>query len=132
VVQANSAVNPSTFNPAGNAVSPIGGGALVDHAVTLFEAFIAYDWHPCSSQKGCGHDCPEGTYTYAPAISGVVGKMKPFFGLDEFLGNGNQQFCDFSMADFYFDADDDTRLMAAGVEVRAFENRFFMQAIATN
>src|SRR5262249_55450142 len=37
------------FNPAATAVSPIGGGVTVDHAVRLFQAWIAYDFHGCCS-----------------------------------------------------------------------------------
>jgi hypothetical protein len=120
------------FAPNGSGVSPIGGGVLVDHAVTLFEGWVAYDFHPCGSQKGCGSDCPPGQYTYSPTFTMVVGKLKPFFGLDEYLRNSNMQFCDFSMADLFFSADDDTRLMAAGIEVKAFDDRFFLQSIITN
>jgi hypothetical protein len=123
-------------NPAGNTSSPnatlIGGGVLVDHAVTLFQAFVAYDFHPCSSWKGCGPDCCDGTYRYQPTFTVFAGKIKPFFGLDEFLGNANQQFVDFSMADIMFDADDDTRLMAAGIQVKAAEDRFFLWSAVTN
>jgi len=120
------------FAPNGSGISPIGGGALVDHAVTLFQAFVAYDFHGCASEKGCGPDCPEGSYRYAPTYTIFAGKIKPFFGLEEFLGNGNQQFVDFSMADFMFDSDDDTRLMAAGVQVKALEDRFFLWSALTN
>jgi hypothetical protein len=62
----------------------------------------------------------------------VAGKLKPFYGLEEFLGPFNQQLVEFSMADLFFDADDDTRLMAAGLQVKAAEDRFFLQAIITN
>jgi hypothetical protein len=118
--------------PNGAAVSPIGGGILLDHAVTLFEAWVAYDIHLCACEKGCGPDCPHDQWKYCPTLTLLVGKIKPFFGLDEFLRNSNMQFVDFSMADLYFDADDDTRLMAAGIELRALENRFFLQSVLTN
>jgi hypothetical protein len=114
------------------AISPIGGGVTLDNAVTLFQAFIAYDWHPCWGEKGCSPDCADGLYKYSPTVTFFVGKIKPFFGLDEFLGNGNQQFCDFAMADWMFDADDDTRLMAAGFTVKAFDDRLFVWSSATN
>jgi hypothetical protein len=104
----------------------------VDHAVTLFEAWVAYDFHGCGSSKGCGPDCPDGQVLYSPTYTLIVGKMKPFFGLDEFLRNGNQQFVDFSMADLFFSADDDTRLMAAGFQVKARDDRFFLMTIVTN
>jgi hypothetical protein len=124
--------------PAGGAapnaagLSPIGGGILLDHGVTLFEASVFYDFHGCAFWRGCGHDCPEGSAPYAPTYTLIVGKLKPFFGLDEFLGNGNQQFCEFSMSDLFFDADDETRLMAAGFQIKAAEDRFFMQTLVTN
>src|SRR5262249_44992515 len=90
------------------------------------------DFHGCSFWKGCGPDCAEPGLKYSPTYSLIVGKMKPFFGLDEFLGNSNSQFVEFSMADFFFDADDDTRLMGAGTQIKAAEDRFFLMAIATN
>jgi hypothetical protein len=113
-------------------ISPTGGGILLDHAVSLFECYVAYDFHGCASEKGCGPNCPDGTVKYCPTYTLIGGKLKPFFGLDEFLGNSNQQFVEFSMADIFFDADDDTRLMGAGTQVKAFEDRFFMQALVTN
>jgi hypothetical protein len=54
------------FDPNGTAVSGIGGGATVDHAVRLFSAYVAYDFHGLCSEKGCGPDCPEGSVKYAP------------------------------------------------------------------
>jgi hypothetical protein len=120
-------------NPAGNAVSPLGGGVTVDHASTLFEAWIAYDFRPCWWWKGCGPDCDHcGEYKYAPTFTLIAGKLKPFFGLDEFLRNSNQQFVDFSMANWFFDSDDDVRLMGAGFQAKAFDDRFFMQTTVTN
>ena len=127
VVATAGVVAPNTL-----ATSPIGGGVLVSHGVTLFEAFIAYDWRPCCAAKGCAPDCPEGEVKYSPTFTAIVGKFKPFFGLEEFLGNATMQFVEFSMADLYFDADDDTRMMAAGLEVKALEDRLFAQAIVTN
>ncbi len=119
-------------HPSGAPISPIGGGVLVTQPVTLFEMFIAYDYRPCAAEKGCGPDCPEGTFKYSPTYTLMVGKLKPFFGLDEFLGNQNQQFVEYSMADLFFSADDDVRLMAAGFEVKALDNRFFWQGLVTN
>ncbi len=123
---------PGGTDPNASGISPTGGGFLVDHAVTLFEAWVSYDFHGCASEKGCGPDCPEGTVKYRPTYTIIAGKMKPFFGLDEFLGNANQQFVEFSMADLFFDADDDLRLTAAGVQIKTFEDRFFLQSIVTN
>ena len=124
--------NSGFFDPNTSASSPIGGAVTVDHVVSLFEAWVAYDIHGCSCSKGCGPDCPDGTYQYCPTYTLVLGKLKPFYGLEEFLGNRNEQFVEFSMTDWYFDADDDTRLMAAGLQVKAAEDRFFLQAILTN
>jgi hypothetical protein len=120
------------FDPNASGISPTGGGVAVDHVVSLFEAYVYYDLHGCCCSKGCGPDCPDGTYQYCPTYTLIAGKLKPFYGLEEYLGNGNQQFVDFSMTDLFFDADDDTRLMAAGFQVKAAEDRFFLQAIATN
>lgn len=128
VVQTSGSTDPNTSGVA----TATGGGVTVDHAVRLFEAWVAYDFHGCASQKGCGVDCPPGTVAYAPTYTLIAGKMKPFYGLEEFLGNNNEQFVEFSMADFFFSADDDNRLMAAGVTVKAAEDRFFMQALLTN
>jgi hypothetical protein len=122
-----------TFNPSGTATATAtGGGVVVDHAVRLFEAWVAYDFHGCASEKGCGLDCPEGMVKYRPTYTLIAGKLKPFFGLEEFLGNNNEQFVEFSMSDLYFSSDDDNRLMAAGTMVKAVEDRFFLQAILTN
>jgi hypothetical protein len=118
--------------PSGAAVSPVGGGVIVDHAVNLFECFVYYDFHPCWCDKGCGADCPDGCPKYCPTFTIIGGKLKPFFGLDEFLGNQNSQFVEFSMASLMFSADDDTRLMAAGIQYKALEDRFFLQAVMTN
>jgi hypothetical protein len=124
--------NAGAFDPNGSAASSTGGGVLVDHVMSLFEAWVAYDFHGCGSSKGCGPDCPEGTSRYSPTYTLIAGSLKPFFGLEEFLGNRNEQFVDFSMTDWYFDADDDARLMAAGFQMKAAEDRFFLQAIVTN
>lgn len=118
-----------------NAIGNVFGGqgdSNVDHAVRLFAAYVAYDWHPCSTEKGCGPDCPEGTYTYQPTITGIIGKFKPLFGLEEYLGSGNEQFVEFSMANWFFDAEDDNLITAAGTQVKAFDDRFYLQAIVTN
>ncbi|HEV3115518.1 MAG TPA: hypothetical protein VGY58_00605, partial [Gemmataceae bacterium] len=122
-----------TTAPNGSPVATAtGGGVTVDHSVRLFEAWVAYDFHGACAQKGCGPDCPEGSFKYAPTYTLIAGKLKPFFGLEEYLGNANEQFVEFSMTDFFFDADDDNRLMAAGLMVKAAEDRFFMQSIITN
>ena len=106
--------------------------ATVDHAVRLFSAYVAYDWHPCGYEKGCGPDCPDGTYRYTPTVTGIVGKIKPMISFEEYLGSGNQQFVEYGMSNWYFDADDDNLLMAAGFQVKAADDRFFAQALITN
>ncbi len=118
-------------NPEGNIV---GGQAIssVDAGVRLFQAWVAYDWHPCTTEKGCGPDCPDGTYKYSPTITGVVGKMKPLFGLEEYLGSGNQQFVEYSMADWFFDADGDNMLTGIAAQVKALDDRFFGMLFITN
>jgi hypothetical protein len=124
-------------NPAGNITSPnntlIGAGVTVDHAVRLFQAWMAYDFHPCGAEKGCGPDCPDGTVKYAPTFTLLGGKLKPFFCLDEFVGgSARNQFIDYSMADWMFNADDDNLLMGAGYQIKAMDDRFFMQGLITN
>src|SRR5262249_31138238 len=55
----------SFANPIGNVV----GGqadANVDNAVRFFQGYIAYDYHPCWSEKNCGCDCGDGKVVYQP------------------------------------------------------------------
>jgi hypothetical protein len=132
-VQNNKVIQTSgAFAPNAAATSPIGGGVTVDHAVRLFSAYVAYDFHGCSYEKGCGPDCAEGTFKYAPTYTLIVGKLKPFFGIEEVLGSANEQLVEYSMADWFFDADDDNLLMGAGTQIKAFEDRFYLQALVTN
>jgi hypothetical protein len=128
VVQTSGAFDPNTAA----AATGTGGGVLVDHGISLWEAWVSYDWHPCWISKGCGPDCPEGTYKYSPTITPIAGLMKPFFGLEEFLGNRNLQFVELSMTDLFFDAEDEARIMGAGVNVKALDDRFFMQTLVTS
>lgn len=121
-----------TFDPNNTPVSPIGGGVTVDHAVRLFEGWVAYDFHGCCFEKGCGPDCLDGRPKYAPTYTIIAGKLKPFFGIEEVLGSANEQLVEFSMADWFFDADDDNLLVAAGTRIKAFDDRFYMQAVVTN
>lgn len=116
----------------GTATSPIGGGVTNDDAVRLFSAYIAYDMHPCNSQRGCGSDCPEGTYTYSPTVTLIAGKIKPFFAFEEYEGSGNQQMVEYSMTEWMFDADADNLLFAAGGMVKALDDRLFAVALVTN
>jgi hypothetical protein len=121
-----------TNDPNGSLVSPIGGGVTVDHAVRLFEAWVAYDFHGCCFEKGCGPDCPDGRPKYAPTYTLIAGKLKPFFGIEEVLGSANEQLVEYSMADWFFDADDDNLQMAAGTRIKAFDDRLYLQAVITN
>jgi hypothetical protein len=118
----------------GNTGAAAGGTtiATVDHAVRLFSAYVAYDWHPCSSQAGCGPDCPEGTYKYEPTVSFIVGKFKPYFAFEEYCGSGNQQLVEYGMSQWFFDADDDNLLMQAGIQAKLMEDRLFLHATVTN
>src|SRR5205807_9213818 len=95
-------------------------------------AYVTDDFRPCSWWKGCGCDCPDWTPKYAPTFTLIAGKMKPLFGLEEYLGSGNEQFVEFSMTDWFFDADDDNLLMAAGLQTKAMEDRLYMSALITN
>jgi|GEM_PF-2039753 len=116
----------------GTAANAIGGGVTIDHAVRLFSAYVAYDWHPCWGEKGCAPDCPDGSYRYVPTVTAIAGKMKPLFGLEEYLGSANEQFVEFSMANWYFDAEDDNLMMAAGIQAKALDDRLFFSALITN
>src|SRR5262249_40615285 len=60
------------------------------------------------------------------------GKIKPFFGLEEILGSGNEQFVEYSMAEWFFDADDDNLAMAAGLQMKSLEDRLYATATVTN
>jgi hypothetical protein len=119
-------------NPAGVPTSVVGGGDTADHALRLFTAYVAYDIHLGGRDKGCGPDCPEGTYRYSPTLSFIVGKQQPFFGLTEILGSANAMLVDFSMADWFFDADDNNMLTAASIMYRGCEDRLLAIAQVTN
>jgi hypothetical protein len=116
----------------GSTVAPIGGGVTVDHAVRLFSAYVAYDFHGCAAEKGCGVDCPEGTYKYAPTYTLIAGKAKPFYAFEEYLGSGNEQFVEFGMTEWMFDADNDNLLMLAGGQIKAMDDRLWVMAVVTN
>jgi hypothetical protein len=118
-------------NPIGN----IQGGqsdSNIGPAMRLFSAYVAYDFHPCSSEKGCGPDCPEGMYSYSPTYSLIAGKLKPMGTLEEYLGSANCQFVEYSMGSWMFDADGDNLLYGAGTQIKAFDDRFYLQALVTN
>ncbi len=116
----------------GAAASSIGGGATVDAGVRLFTAWVAYDIELGARGKGCGPDCPEGTYAYHPVLTFMIGKQQPFFGFTEILGSANAQLVDFAMADWFFDSDDNNMLTAAAVQYRDFDDRLFATAMITN
>src|SRR5207248_267571 len=108
---------PGTIGDAQVNTTGVQGGntiATVDHAVRLFSAYVAYDFHPCWSEKGCGPDCPPGSYPYAPTLTLIAGKFKPFFSFEEYMGSANCQFVEYGMSEWFFDADDDNYLMQAG------------------
>lgn len=135
-------INPATVVGGGTpgATTIIGTGgvpggngiATVDHAVRLFGAFIAYDFHPTGSEKGCGPDCPEGTYRYAPTVTAIIGKIKPMINLEEYLGSITEQFVEYNMANWFFDADDDNFQTVAGFQVKAMDDRFYGLAYVCN
>src|SRR5262249_21602522 len=118
----------------GNTGAVPGGATVgtVDHAVRLFSAYVAYDFHPCSTEKNCGPDCPDGSYKYTPTFTILAGKMKPLFSFEEYLGSSNQQFVEYGMSGWLLDGEDDKLMMQAGFEIKAFEDRFFMHAVVTN
>jgi hypothetical protein len=132
-VQGNKVIQTAgAFDPNTSPTSTIGGSVVTDHAVRLFEGWVAYDFHGCCSEKGCGPDCPDGLFKYAPTYTMIAGKMKPFFGIEEVMGSANEQMVEYSMADWFFDADDDNLLMGAGTRIKAFDDRLYLQAIVTN
>lgn len=121
--------NRGTFAPNGAPFSPLGGGVQVDHAIRLFASWVAYDFHPCCAFTGCG---PDGQTPYSPTFTLIGGKMKPLFGLEEYLSYSNNGVGEYSMADWYLDHEDDNLMDAAGFEFRAFDDRLYLQGLITN
>ncbi len=120
-------------DPNGSPVASVtNGGVTVDHAVRLFSAYVAYDMHPCFTEKGCGPDCPQGSYSYTPTVTAIFGKLKPMMSFEEYMGSGNQQFVEYNMADWFFDADDDNLQMAAGFQYKFLNDRFYAVTYITN
>jgi hypothetical protein len=113
-------------------VGDCNGVATVDHALRLFSAYIAYDMHPCGYEKGCGPDCPDVTYRYTPTVTAFIGKARPMVAFEEYLGSNNQQFVEYGMSNWFFDADDDNLMMMAGTQIKALDDRLFIQAVVTN
>jgi hypothetical protein len=130
----NATTNPVAANTVFNTGAVAGGATVgtVDHAVRLFSAYVAYDWHPCATEKGCGPECAEGTYKYVPTVSFLFGKFKPYFAFEEYCGSGNQQMVEFGMSEWFFDADDDNLLMQAAIQAKLLEDRLFLHASVTN
>jgi hypothetical protein len=124
--------NTGAFAPNTSPISPLGGSVVVDHIVRLRYGYIAYDLRGSAAEHGCGPDCPDGGSLYAPTYTLIVGKINPFFGLEQYLSTTNEQFVEYSMANWFFNADDNNKLMAAGTEIKAFDDRFYLQAIVTN
>jgi hypothetical protein len=117
----------------GTAGIPGGNGLVtVDHAMRLFQAWVAYDFHPCCLYKGCGCDCCEDTPKYAPTFSLICGKFKPGFSFEQYMGSGNEQFVEYGMTNWYFDSDDDNLATGAGFQVKAAEDRFYAQFMVDN
>jgi hypothetical protein len=68
-----------------------------------------------------------------PTFSLIAGKLKPFFTFEEFVGgSARSQFVEYAMSTWFFDADDDNLLMGAGTQIKAMEDRFYLQALVTN
>lgn len=120
------AANNDGLNGAGNGI------ATVDHAVRLFAAWVAYDWRPSWGKRGGSPDCPDDTYSYSPVITPFAGKFKPFFSFEEVMGSANMQFVEYGMSEYYFDSDDDNLQMMAGFQVRAFDDRLYVQTTLNN
>jgi hypothetical protein len=132
----NSGANNVSQNPTNALLGQAAQGTnsvVVDHSARLYSAYVAYDWHPCGSEKGCGGpDCCTDSSLYTPTITFKAGKGKPFSSLDDWLGTANEQFVSEPMAYWLFSADDNNALMLAGIEVKALDDRFFMHAVVTN
>jgi hypothetical protein len=124
--------NSGSFDPNGSAISPIGGNVAVDHIVRLRYGYVAYDLRGCAAEHGCGPDCPDSGSRYAPTYTLIAGKLNPFFGLEQYLSTTDEQFVEYSMANWFFNADDNNKLMAAGTQIKACDDRFYLQAIVTN
>ena len=129
------AVLPSGAAAATGIAPGVAGGSTIgvtDHAVRLFSAYVAYDFHPCGYEKGCGQDCPDGYYRYTPTFTALVGKVKPMISFEEYMGSANEQFVEYGMSNWFFDADDDNLMMGAGFQVKAMDDRLFIQGLVTN
>jgi hypothetical protein len=120
-------------NTGGSGVAANGNGVVqVDHAVRLFSAYVAYDFHPCCGSKGCGEDCPEGSYKYTPTLTLIAGKLKPFFAFEEIMGSANEQFVEYGMTEWFFDLEDDNLMNWWGVQYKGMQDRLYAAAGITN
>ncbi|MBV9122665.1 MAG: hypothetical protein JO112_04855 [Planctomycetes bacterium] len=121
-----------SFTPSGAPVSILGGGVFLDNAVRMNDAWVAYDFHPLQDRSGPQAKGPDAPVLYTPTFTLIAGKKKPFFGLEEYLGSAMEQFVEYPMASLMFDPDDDNLMTTAGFQVRALDNRFFLEATLTN
>lgn len=101
---------------------PGASSIVADHAVSLYAAYIAYD-----CRLGNREPCAD-----SPVLTGIIGKYRPFFAFEQYLGDGNQQLVEHGMATFFFDADDDYLQTQAGVQLHALENRLFATVNMSN
>jgi hypothetical protein len=95
-------------------------------AVSLYTAYLAYDWRP----GGADSSCEAGIYE--PTVTAIAGKYRPFFAFEQYLGDGNQQFVEHGMATWFFDADDDNQQVQVGVQLKACEDRLFATLNVSN
>ena len=103
-----------------------GSSAVSVDAVRLYTAYIAYDWRPTCA------NCSTEENLYSPTVTVIAGKYRPFFGFEQYLGDGNQQFVEYGMAAWYFSPDDDDQQMQAGVQVCACEDRLYATINVSN
>ena len=120
-------------NSGGVPGAPDGSGVgTVQDGVRLFSAYVAYDFHPLASEKGCGEACPDGFYSYTPTTTAIFGKLKPMIAFEEYMGSATEQFVEYGVTNWFFDADDDNLLMGAGTQIKAMDDRLYIQALITN
>ncbi len=134
-------VNGGGGIPTGNGIDnsggvpgdPDGSGVgTVQDGVRFFSAYVAYDFHPLASEKGCGEACPDGYYSYTPTTTAIFGKLKPMIAFEEYMGSATEQFVEYGMTNWFFDADDDNLQMGAGTQIKAMDDRLYVQALITN
>jgi hypothetical protein len=116
----------------GGAAAVEGGGVTTDHAMRLFEAWVSYDCHGQEQCYECDDPCNPHVPNYRPTYTFIAGKIKPWCGIEEYLGSANEQFVEFSAADWFFSPDDDNLFMGAGVQGKMYDDRLFWLAYVTN